>query len=94
MTILVIIKYIFYIKNNMSHKPKEFIKKIRACKTLDEERCLVNKESAEIRNLDKDRAEKYAVRSLSKCIAMGLLGYPTEFIYIKPILIFNSSRIK
>ena len=57
----------------MSHKPREFIKKIRACKTLDEERCLVNKESAEIRNLDKDRAEKYAVRSLSKCIAMSLL---------------------
>ncbi len=66
----------------MSHKPKEFIKKIRACKTLDEERCLVNKESAEIRNLDKDRAEKYAVRSLSKCIAMSLLGYPTEFIHM------------
>lgn len=37
----------------MSLKPKEFIKKIRACKTLDEERCLINKESAEIRNLNK-----------------------------------------
>ena len=39
----------------MSLKPREFIKKIRECKTLDEERCLVNKESAEIRNLSKVR---------------------------------------
>lgn len=37
----------------MSLKLREFIKKIRACKTLEEERCLCNKESAEIRNLKK-----------------------------------------
>ena len=37
----------------MSLKLREFIKKIRACKTLDEERCLCNKESAQIRNLKK-----------------------------------------
>ena len=37
----------------MSVKLREFIKKIRACKTLDEERCLCNKESAQIRNLKK-----------------------------------------
>ena len=37
----------------MSLKLREFIKKIRACKTLEEERCLINKESAEIRNLNK-----------------------------------------
>ena len=37
----------------MSLKLREFIKKIRACKTLDEERSLCNKESAQIRNLKK-----------------------------------------
>ena len=37
----------------MSLKLREFIKKIRACKTLDDERCLSNKESAQIRNLKK-----------------------------------------
>jgi hypothetical protein len=34
-------------------KLREFIKRIRACKTLEEERSLCNKESAEIRNLKK-----------------------------------------
>lgn len=44
----------------MSLKPREFIKKIRECKTLDEERCLVNKESAEIEFLSK---ETYYIQS-------------------------------
>ena len=42
----------------MSLKLREFIKKIRACKTLDEERCLCNKESAQIRNLKKVKKNK------------------------------------
>jgi hypothetical protein len=37
----------------MSLKLREFIKKIRACKTIEEERSLCNKESAQIRILKK-----------------------------------------
>ncbi len=37
----------------MSTKLRELIKKIRACKTAEEERSVINKESAEMRNLGK-----------------------------------------
>lgn len=34
-------------------KIRELIKKVRACKTAEEERSIINKESAEIRNASK-----------------------------------------
>ena len=71
-------------------KLREFIKRIRACKTLDEERSLCNKESAEIRNLKKETAQKLAVRSMTKCMAMSLLGYQTEFIHMTCISLLAS----
>ena len=73
-------------------KLREFIKRIRACKTLDEERSLCNKESAEIRNLKKETAQKLAVRSMTKCMAMSLLGYQTEFIHMTCITLLASQN--
>ena len=73
-------------------KLREFIKRIRACKTLDEERSLCNKESAEIRNLKKETAHKLAVRSMTKCMAMSLLGYQTEFIHMTCISLLASQN--
>jgi hypothetical protein len=42
-------------------KLRELIKKVRLCKTAEEERSVINKESAEIRNMGKVRIsnEKY-----------------------------------
>jgi hypothetical protein len=37
----------------MSSKLRELIKKVRTCKTAEEERSVINKESAEIRNMGK-----------------------------------------
>lgn len=34
-------------------KLRDLIKKVRACKTAEDERAVINKESAEIRNLGK-----------------------------------------
>jgi len=59
---------------------------------LDEERSLCNKESAEIRNLKKETAQKLAVRSMTKCMAMSLLGYQTEFIHMTCISLLASQN--
>ena len=37
----------------MSLRLRELIKKVRQCKTAEEERSVINKESAEIRNMGK-----------------------------------------
>ena len=37
----------------MSLRLRELIKKVRTCKTSEEERSVINKESAEIRNMGK-----------------------------------------
>jgi hypothetical protein len=37
----------------MSLKLQELIKRVRACKTAEEERSVINKESAEMRNMNK-----------------------------------------
>ena len=72
-------------------KLREFIKKIRACKTSEEERSLINKETADIRNLSKEQAEEFKLRSLSKCVFISILGYHTEFIQMTCINLLASS---
>lgn len=37
----------------MTTKPKDFIKRVRDCKTAEEERSIINKECAEMRNLPR-----------------------------------------
>lgn len=71
-------------------KLREFITQIRESKTAEEERSLINKESAEIRNLDKQKEEAYKIRSLTKCIFMTILGYHTEFIQMTCINLLAS----
>jgi hypothetical protein len=51
----------------MSLKLRELIKKVRSCKTAEDERSVINKESAEIRNMSK----------VSKFITPGIIR-PTQ----------------
>jgi hypothetical protein len=55
-------------------KLRELIKKVRSCKTAEEERSIMNKESAEIRNLGKDQTDIVKCRNLLKCVYMHMMG--------------------
>ncbi len=58
----------------MSSKIRELIKRVRACKTAEEERSVINKESAEMRNMSKDATNQDKSRNLAKCIYMHMMG--------------------
>ena len=72
-------------------KLREFIKRIRACKTLDEERSLCNKESAEIRNLSKDSNGPHKARNLFKAIYKQMMGYQASIMQLSCINFFAST---
>jgi AP-1 complex subunit gamma-1 len=58
----------------MSLKIRELIKKVRACKTAEEERSVINKESAEMRNMSKEATNQVKCRNIAKCIYMHMMG--------------------
>lgn len=63
-------------------KLREVIKQIRSCKTAAEERAVISKESALIRNAFKSNKEeeaKHRNRNIAKLLFFNLLGYPTHF---------------
>ena len=72
-------------------KIRQLIKRVRACKTAEEERSVINKESAEIRNLSKDPNAPHKARNLCKAIYMQMMGYQTSFMQMSCINLLASS---
>ena len=70
---------------------RQLIKKVRACRTAEEERSVINKESAEIRNLSKDPNAPHKARNLCKAIYMQMMGYQTSFMQMSCINLLASS---
>ena len=58
---------------------KELIKKIRACKTAQEERDVVTKECAVIRTSFKEEDAENRARNVAKLLYIHLLGFPAHF---------------
>lgn len=73
-------------------KIRELIKKVRACKTAEEERSVINKESAEIRNASKDLDNPHKARDLIKAIYMQMMGYQTSFMQLSCINLLASKN--
>lgn len=72
-------------------KVRELIKRVRGCKTSEEERSIINKESAEMRNM-KDQAPNIKCRNLTKCIFIHMLGFETNFIQMTCVDLLSSSN--
>ncbi len=75
-------------------KIRQLIKRVRACKTAEEERSVINKESAEIRNASKDINNPHKARDLCKAIYMQMMGYQTSFMQLSCINLLASKEFK
>lgn len=63
----------------MSISLKELIKAVRACKTAAEEREVIAKESAALREAFREQDQSYRHRNVAKLMYIHMLGYPTHF---------------
>ena len=96
------IKNNLHLKNNKKYilnpkkmlKIRQLIKRVRACKTAEEERSVINKESAEIRNASKDINNPHKARDLCKAIYMQMMGYQTSFMQLSCINLLASKEFK
>lgn len=72
-------------------KVRELIKRVRGCRTSEEERNIINKECAEMRNM-KEQNDQTKIRNLSKCIFIHMLGFETSFIEMTCVNLLSSSN--
>jgi AP-1 complex subunit gamma-1 len=63
----------------MSIRLRDLIKAVRACKTAAEEREVIAKESAALREAFREQDQSYRHRNVAKLMYIHMLGYPTHF---------------
>ena len=71
---------------------KALIKAIRACKTLADERNLIEKESASIRTAFKDEDPLARHNNIAKLLYIHMLGYPAHFGQIECLKLVATPR--
>jgi AP-1 complex subunit gamma-1 len=71
-------------------KLRELIRLVRDCKTTNEERLVISKESADIRDCLKQG--KFPARCVSKLMYIHMLGYPTQFGQMGCITLLSSKE--
>ncbi|KAL5492269.1 APL4 [Sanghuangporus weigelae] len=74
------------------HNLKALIKAIRACKTLADERALIQKESAAIRTSFKEEDTYARHNNVAKLLYIHMLGYPAHFGQIECLKLVASPR--
>ncbi|KZT59921.1 Adaptor protein complex AP-1 gamma subunit [Calocera cornea HHB12733] len=74
------------------HNLKALIKAIRACKTLADERSLIQKESAAIRTSFKEEDSFLRHNNIAKLLYIHMLGYPAHFGQIECLKLVASPR--
>ena len=58
---------------------RDLIRNIRSCKTAADERALIQKECAEIRNSFREEDNVFRCRNVAKVLYIYMLGYPAHF---------------
>lgn len=62
-----------------SMRLRDLIRQVRAARTAAEERAVVERESANIRDSFRDEDNKYKCRNMAKLLYIHMLGYPAHF---------------
>ncbi|XP_064404142.1 AP-1 complex subunit gamma-1-like [Halichondria panicea] len=73
-------------------KVRDLIRAIRACKTAQDERDLVNKECASIRTSFKGEDSDARARDVAKLLYIHMMGYPSHFGQMECIKLIASPR--
>ncbi|ORZ39707.1 adaptin N terminal region-domain-containing protein [Catenaria anguillulae PL171] len=76
----------------MVTKLKDFIKRIRSCKTAADERAVVAKESADIRTMFKEENVDNRHANVAKLLYIHMLGYPAHFGQMECVKLVASPR--
>ena len=58
---------------------RDLIRNIRSCKTAADERALIQKECADIRNSFREEDNVFRCRNVAKVLYIYMLGYPAHF---------------
>ena len=66
--------FISYSYKNMSIKLRDLIRSVRSCKTAQEERSVISRESALIRTAIREEQEQFRHRNVAKLLFMHMLG--------------------
>lgn len=63
---------------------KDLIRNIRSARTAADERSVVQKEMAMIRNMFRDEDSTYRCRNVAKVLYIHMLGYQAHFGQVRP----------
>jgi AP-1 complex subunit gamma-1 len=58
---------------------RDLIRQVRAARTMAEERAVVDRESAAIRETFRDDESPWKCRNIAKLLYIHMLGYPAHF---------------
>lgn len=67
---------------------RDLIREIRSARTAADERAVVQKECASIRDSFRDQDNTYKCRNLAKLLYIHMLGYPAHFGQVINVLSF------
>ena len=69
---------------------RDFIRQVRAAKTATDERAIISKESALIRNAFREEDKVNAQTNMAKLLFIHLMGYPSYFGQVQSVKLIAS----